>query len=502
MPDLRDDLAGRAQAHRRDRGLDLARLAGRDRRDRDIGPLHRAGQADPGHGLVHAPEHHDPAVGDADEILALGDPPGVEAAGPEDREQDQQGRRDDRPASPPGRPQRVVVLVLFVVLGFSRGRRQHAGRSRPSAGPAGRPGCGGGPDPGGGPGSAALAAGLGRRLAGRQQVRPRGRAVAAQRLHRLVGAAGERAHDDHVLRRGQPGLGLDDLRQHAGDVVGPAAADGQVDQLADRVVQVGVLHQGLVHGVVADDVGQPVRAQQVPVSDLGLDHGQVRLGRDTALQRPHHQRALRVRGGGLGRQPALVDQRLDQGVVVRDPVKEAVAEQVSARVADVAERGLVTRPQQRGQRGAHALGRGVGQRDLLQLGVRVGDGVGQRLQLVDPGHVGVQRRERRDRDRAGDLAGRVPAHAVGDGEQVRARVRGVLVTFAQQADVGPDRVPECNRHLRNSKTVLPMRTGTPGGTGIGWVTFCRSRYVPLVEPRSSTIHSPFCGNSLACLVEA
>ena len=63
------------------------------------------------------------------------------------------------------------------------------------------------------------------------------------------------------------------------------------------------------------------------------------------------------------------------------------------------------------------------------------------------------------------------AHAVGDGEQVRAGVRRVLVALSEQADVRADRVTECKCHLRSSRTVLPMRIGTPTGTGVGCVTF-------------------------------
>ncbi len=45
-------------------------------------------------------------------------------------------------------------------------------------------------------------------------------------------------------------------------------------------------------------------------------------------------------------------------------------------------------------------------------------------------------------------------------------------------------------YFRSSMTVLPMRIGAPSGIGVGVVSRFRSRYVPLVEPRSSTIHLP------------
>ena len=96
------------------------------------------------------------------------------------------------------------------------------------------------------------------------------------------------------------------------------------------------------------------------------------------------------------------------------------------------------------------------------------------LQLAR-GHVVVETGQRGDSHGAGDLTGGVAAHAVGDREQARSRVRRVLVSLTEEAYVGADRVAEFECHLRSSRTVLPMRIGTPGGTGVGWVTFCRSR---------------------------
>ena len=193
--------------------------------------------------------------------------------------------------------------------------------------------------------------------------------------------------------------------------------------------------QGLAQGLLADHVGQPVRAEQVPVSGPGLDGGQVGLGLGAALQRAHHQRALRVRGR-LGRaEPAVVDQRLDQRVVPGDLMEVAVAEQVGAGVADVADGHRAPRPQQRGQRGAHALDGWVLDAHLVQRGVGRGDGPGELAEHAVRGHVVVQAGQGRDRHGTGYLAGGMPAHAVGDREQVRARVRRVLVSLAEEADV-------------------------------------------------------------------
>ena len=219
-------------------------------------------------------------------------------------------------------------------------------------------------------------------------------------------------------------------------------------------------------------------------------HGQVRVGVGAALQRPHDQRSLRVVGGGRRAEAALVDERLDQGVIAGDLVQVAVAQQVGAGVADMADGDLGARPQQCGERGTHALDGRVGHAHVVQRVAGRGHGCCQGVQHVVTARevLAVERRDSGDRHGAGYLAGRVAAHAVGDGQQPRTGVGTVLVALAEQADVRAERVMQCQGHLRSSRTVLPMRIGTPMGTGVGWVTFCRSRYVPLVEPRSSTSH--------------
>ena len=63
------------------------------------------------------------------------------------------------------------------------------------------------------------------------------------------------------------------------------------------------------------------------------------------------------------------------------------------------------------------------------------------------------------------------SHAVGDREQVRAGVRRILVPLTEETDVGTYRIAECKCHLRNSRTVFPIRIGTPMETGVGLVTF-------------------------------
>ena len=199
---------------------------------------------------------------------------------------------------------------------------------------------------------------------------------------------------------------------------------------------------------------------------------------------------------------ALVDQRLNERVVLGDLVELAVAEQVAAGVADVREPKSVAREQDRGQRRAHSLEFGVGLDLRGDGGVAVPDRGVELAQQVAARLVVVEVGQRRDHQLGGDLTGGVTAHAVGERKQARAGVHGVLVVCADQTAVAAGGVSEHQCHGRSSITVLPIRTGVPIGTRTAVVTFALSRYVPLVDPRSSTYHSEPRGDSLACRVEA
>ena len=74
----------------------------------------------------------------------------------------------------------------------------------------------------------------------------------------------------------------------------------------------------------------------------------------------------------------------------------------------------------------------------------------QRLQHVAGRGVVVQVLERGDDDLAGDVARGVAAHAVGDGEQPRAGVDGVLVVAADQAAVRARRISQDEAHASTS----------------------------------------------------
>ena len=150
----------------------------------------------------------------------------------------------------------------------------------------------------------------------------------------LADVAAGRAVDDRVHAAAAAGV-LDDVGDDHGDVVGAAAAQRQLDEPVGGGLRVGVLER-LGEGLLADDAGQAVGAEQVAVAGPGLAHGEVGLDL-LAVEGAQQQRALRVAVGLLGGDPAVVDQRLDERVVVGDLGQLAVAHQVGAGVADVAE---------------------------------------------------------------------------------------------------------------------------------------------------------------------
>jgi hypothetical protein len=290
-----------------------------------------------------------------------------------------------------------------------------------------------------------------------------------------------RPRDDLLLGRG-PGdqrlvvavvRGGDDVGHDDGDVVRAAALERQLDQPVDGVLR-RRQQQRVQDGLLGDHPGQPVGAQQVAVALDGLPDVQVRLDL-AAVQRPHQQRPLRMRVRLLGRDPALVDEVLDQRVVVGELDQHVVPEQIAPRVADVQHREFGAGEQHRRDRGAHALERAVVHRHGPQPGVGRADGLGERVEDLVAGDVLVEGGQRRDHGRAGDLSGGVAAHPVGDGQQGRAGVGRVLVALPDVPDVGADGVVKPKAHRWSSRTVFPILTGAPRGTGMGLVTFMRSR---------------------------
>ena len=102
-----------------------------------------------------------------------------------------------------------------------------------------------------------------------EPARPGCRCGSARRVVLVPGR--QSADDDDLLARLLAIVGVDHIGEHAGDVVRPAAADRQVDELIDGRVEVGELRQRRPQRLVGDHVGQAVGAEQEPVTDPGLN---------------------------------------------------------------------------------------------------------------------------------------------------------------------------------------------------------------------------------------
>jgi hypothetical protein len=312
-----------------------------------------------------------------------------------------------------------------------------------------------------------------------------------------VGLTGHRAGDD---RLGGSVVVVDDVGDHHGHVVGSAAAQSQFDEPVGAVGGVGNLER-VLDGLVAHRVGKPVGAQQVAIPEADLAHGQRRLDL-VARQRAHDQRPLRVAVRLFLGDSAVVDQRLDERVVFGDLRQLAVAHQVAPRVTDVGHPNPVACEEDCGQGGAHPLEVGF-HFDLrcdrriagVDRGVELGEQVAAGLVVVEVGECG------NDQLRS-HFTGGVPAHTVGERQQSCAGVHRVFVVGSHQADIAARCIAQDQSHGRNSITVLPILTGVRMGTRTAVVTFALSRYVPLVDPRSSTYHSVPRWESRACRVDA
>ena len=207
-----------------------------------------------------------------------------------------------------------------------------------------------------------------------------------------------------------------------------------------------VLHHG----------GQAVRAQQQPVAGFHVDLVQVGLQVRVAAERARDHRALRVRARLLGRQLAGLDHVGHQAVVARQLLQLPLVEQVGARVAHLGDdqplafqhrRRCTWCPCPRGPRPRARPAARRGSRPPRPRPARSRrDGQGARLGQHVHGDFGRH------------LAGGVPAHAVGHGEQRRRHHQAVLVVVAHAAHVraaaeGAGGRAACRRRRR-----CPVRT--------------------------------------------
>jgi hypothetical protein len=286
------------------------------------------------------------------------------------------------------------------------------------------------------------------------------------------------------------GAGLvEDVGDQAGDVVGRPGVEGTTDQL-DRGEVGGALGEDRAQVVVVEGGGGTVGADEEAVAGLQGDDEQVGLGLVDAVDGLEDEVAVGVDPRlGLG-DAALVDQALDEGVVAREPADLALAQEVGAAVADVADADLPAVEVQHGGGGAGAVERRLLVDDLADPVVGAvqctAHPAEQLVGLHRPGGLLVELAQLLQRDAGGDVSAHRAADAVADGEQPGAGVPGVLVVLADAPHVGDRRPLQAQgrggrargargrtlgrvAHLRSSRIVLPIRTCVPSVIVVGWV---------------------------------
>ena len=280
------------------------------------------------------------------------------------------------------------------------------------------------------------------------------------------------------------------------DVVGSAAVEGLLEQDVGGAARGESLAERLRGVGVVDDAGEAVRAEQPPVARLRRHDERVELGvRIHVAEHPHEDGPARVVARLFGRDAARVDEALDERVVGGDLGELVVAVQVDPRVADVRDDGVVVDHHHGADGRAHPGEFGADVHGVDQRAGGLRDAVPQGPFSIRRRRVGVvETFEPGDGDARGDVAAGVTAHAVGDEEQVRSGIAGVLVVGAHLAGVRDrgaraleDHV-EGSAYARSSKVVAPTLMGAPRVTGTGVDTRAPSCQVPLVESRSCSIH--------------
>ena len=254
----------------------------------------------------------------------------------------------------------------------------------------------------------------------------------------LVLVLGDRADHDRGVGQlpgeGVAGVEVEDVGDDAGDVVGAAAAQRELDQLLHGLLRALVAGEGLLERLVGHDAGQPVGADQIAVAGPDLADGEVGLDVVAAAQRPHQQRALRVGGGLLLGDAALVDQALHPGVVLGD-LRERRRRAAGTR----ASRRRGTRPR---RWPVHSSAVSVvpmpsswGSSSTIERSWSLArwTAVPSEVRMSEPGTSSSSGDDGGDHLGGGDLTGGLAAHAVGDGEQARTGVAGVLVALPDHA---------------------------------------------------------------------
>ena len=316
---------------------------------------------------------------------------------------------------------------------------------------------------------------------------------------------------------------LDDVDDDDRDVVPSALGVGLGDELVGgglRIVDAGEDGDDLV---VEHLVDEAVAAEQEAVAAHQGERPGVDADAGVDAERAGDDVAAGVGAGLVVGDVAGGDELLDVAVVDGDLAQPTVAQEVGAGVADVDERQLLTggrrRSRSRGSRSASVSvsasltvgvssvggsrrsvmttsavtvvpmpcwsGLPLAARKMLAVGLgdRPDDGV-----EVDAGRAEAGPQEV-DGDGAGHLAGPVPAHAVGHGEDLRPGEEVVLVVGSDASRVGR-RPPAQGGHYCASSTVWPTWMRSPGCSRRAPTRRLPLWNEPFVEPRSSTMAWP------------
>ena len=238
---------------------------------------------------------------------------------------------------------------------------------------------------------------------------------------------------------------LDDVRDDHGDVVPGTHRECCLDESLGGRVTVRD-REDLTDVLGGEVVGQAIAAQQQAITGSNVQVDDVQVGSaGLVVERAQEHRPVGVGASALGRELALVDEPLHMRVVGGHLGEVSATQRIDAGVADVADAHLLPIADHGDQGGPHRLQHRVGVRHLLQCSTSGTARVGDLGADVHAGRV-VQLGEHSQRDRGGDLARGVPAHAVGEHEEPGAAERGVLIVGPDGAEVGLHGEAETHRH--------------------------------------------------------